>query len=134
MATFLLQQKKKKKKKLRQAAAAAALVASLCASVGGSAATTRNARRRRTLLPPPPCMEFLLGRKLAGAMIADIGYRDCRHSVASAGSVVERASFCLLFGKERKEVGVNCDGETRDLTLTGIGKERRGLTTTLLVW
>lgn len=60
--------------------------------------------------------------------------RDCRHSVASAGSVVERASFCLLFGKERKEVGVNGDGETRDLTQTGIGKERRGRTTTLLVW
>lgn len=77
MATLSLQQKKKKKKKLRQAAAAAAaLVASLFASsVSGSAATTRNARRRRTLLPPPPpCMEFLLGRKLAGAIIADIGY------------------------------------------------------------
>jgi hypothetical protein len=35
---------------------------------------TRNARRRRTLPLPPPCMEFLLGRKLAGVIIADIGY------------------------------------------------------------
>jgi hypothetical protein len=48
--------------------------------------------------------------------------------------VVERASFRLLFGTERKDVEVNGDGETRDLTQAGIDKERRGRTITLLVW
>ncbi len=45
----------------------------------------------------------------------------------------DRAFVCCS-GKKEKRWGFNGDGETRDLTQTGTDKERRGRTTTLLVW